>query len=63
MPSENHMAAKQMWAESTDSLYSRNPAYYHKQENVLRDDILPAVGNILLALDIGCGEGRFCRAR
>ena len=50
MPSENHMAAKQMWAESTDSLYSRNPDYYHKQVNALVERMTTLIEPLLILM-------------
>jgi predicted TPR repeat methyltransferase len=61
MASENHLSAREMWRVNNDSLYARNPAYYDRQETILREQILPLVGRVTSALDIGCGEGRFSR--
>lgn len=58
-PQDAHSAARKYWSGCSCSLLASDPTYYDRQENVLRTCFMPAIGNHEVALDVGCGNGRF----
>jgi SAM-dependent methyltransferase len=53
-----HQAAREHWARCADT-EAAPPDYYAVQEHVLRNAVLPLIGPVERALDIGCGDGYF----
>lgn len=53
-----HQAAREHWQQCSNS-HAASPAYYEKTAEVLREQVLPRLGTVKRALDVGCGDGRF----
>lgn len=58
LSSPAHAVASAYWANCSNTFLA-DADYYEKCEAVLRDTLLPKVGAVDRALDLGCGNGRF----
>jgi 2-polyprenyl-3-methyl-5-hydroxy-6-metoxy-1,4-benzoquinol methylase len=56
--SAEHQAAHEHWRQCSQTR-AAGDAYYQKTAKVLRDELLPQLGPVQRALDVGCGDGQF----
>lgn len=54
-----HRQAREYWRSSSNTFLASDPSYYDRQEQALRQSIIPLLGRVESAVDIGCGNGRF----